>query len=106
MEQSLGSKQNLGSKQKQITKPHKLVLDNRKRTNLTGIEDVVEFDTTQIVLESSMGMLVIKGVDLKITRLSIEKGEADIDGSVDSVIYSQIKNYGEKGKSVLKRMFS
>ena len=48
----------------------------------------------------------IKGADLKITRLSIEKGEADIDGSVDSVIYSQIKNYGEKGKSVLKRMFS
>lgn len=106
MEQSSGSKQNLGSKQNQITKPHKLVLDNRKRTNLTGIEDVVEFDTTQIVLESSIGMLVIKGADLKITRLSIEKGEADIDGSVDSVIYSQIKNYGEKGKSVLKRMFS
>ena len=103
MEQSLGSKQNLCSKQNQITKPHKLVLDNRKRTNLTGIEDVVEFDTTQIVLESSMGMLVIKGADLKITS---EKGEADIDGSVDSVIYSQIKNYGEKGKSVLKRMFS
>ena len=73
MEQSLGSKQNLGPKQNQITKPHKLVLYNRKRTNLTGIEDVVEFDTTQIVLESSMGMLVIKGADLKITRLSIEK---------------------------------
>lgn len=106
MEQSLGSKSEFRFKAKQITKPHKLILDNRKRTNLTGIEDVVEFDTTQIVLESSMGMLVIKGADLKITRLSIEKGEADIDGSVDSVIYSQIKNYGEKGKSVLKRMFS
>ena len=60
MEQSSGSKQNLGSKQNQITKPHKLVLDNRKRTNLTGIEDVVEFDTTQIVLESSMECWLLK----------------------------------------------
>lgn len=97
--------QNLGSKQSTAIKPHKLILDNRNKTNLTGIEDVVEFDTTQIVLESSMGMIVIKGADLKITRLSIEKGEADIDGNVDSIIYSQIKNYGEKGKSILKRMF-
>lgn len=82
------------------------MLDNRKRTTLTGVEDVVEFDTTKIILESSMGILTIIGADLKITRLSIEKGEADIEGKVDSLTYSQVKNYGEKGKSALKRLFS
>lgn len=89
-----------------VSKPHRLMLDNRKRTTLTGVEDVVEFDTTKIILESSMGILTIIGADLKITRLSIEKGEADIEGKVDSLTYSQVNNYGEKGKSALKRLFS
>lgn len=88
-----------------VSRPHKLILDNRKRTALTGVKDVVEFDTTKIILESSMGILTIIGADLKIIRLSIEKGEADIEGKVDSLTYSQVKNYGEKGKSVLKRLF-
>ncbi len=89
-----------------VSRPHKLMMDNRKRTTLSGVEDVVEFDTTKIILESSMGILTITGADLKITRLSIEKGEADIEGKIDSFIYSEVKNYGEKGKSVLKRLFS
>lgn len=88
-----------------ITKSHKLSIDNRKRTSLTGIKDVVAFDVNQVLLESNMGMILIKGADLKVTRLSLEKGEVDVDGHVDSVTYSEVKAYGDKGKSFIKRMF-
>ena len=84
---------------------HKLSMDNRKRLTLTGIKDVVSFDLTQILLESTLGMIHIKGSDIKVTRLSLEKGEVDIEGTVDSIVYSDVKDYGEKGKSILKRMF-
>ena len=50
-------------------------------------------------------MIHIKGKDLKVTRLSLEKGEVDIEGTVDSVTYSETKDYGQKGKSVIKRLF-
>lgn len=88
-----------------VSKSHKLSVDNRKRTCLTGIKDVVAFDVNQVLLESSMGMILIKGNDLKVTRLSLEKGEVDVDGHVDGITYSEVKAYGEKGKSIIKRMF-
>ena len=91
--------------QSNISKSHKLSMDNRKRHTLTGIKDVVSFDLTQILLESTLGMIHIKGSDIKVTRLSLEKGEVDIEGTVDSFVYSDVKDYGEKGKSILKRMF-
>ena len=79
--------------------------NNRKQMNLTGIKDVVAFDLNQVLLESSLGMIHIKGNDLKVTRLSIEKGEVNITGHIDSIVYSDVKTYGEKGKSFIKRMF-
>ena len=85
--------------QSNISKSHKLSMDNRKRLTLTGIKDVVSFDLTQILLESTLGMIHIKGSDIKVTRLSLEKGEVDIEGTVDSIVYSDVKDYGEKGKS-------
>lgn len=88
-----------------IAKTHKLSLDNRKTMNLTGIKDVISFDLNQVLLESTLGMVHIKGHDLKVTRLSIEKGEINIAGLIDSILYSDVKAYGEKGKSFVKRMF-
>ena len=69
--------------QNSISRNHKLSLDNRKRSTMTGIKDVVEFDLNQVLLESVLGMIHIKGKDLKVTRLSLEKGEVDIEGTVD-----------------------
>lgn len=91
--------------QNNIARTHKLSLDNRKQMNLTGIKDVVSFDLNQVLLESTLGMIHIKGKDLKVTRLSIEKGEINIGGMVDSIVYSDVKAYGEKSKSFVKRMF-
>lgn len=49
-----------------------------------------------------MGILTIKDEDLKVNRLSIEKGELEIEGTVDSMEYSEISSYKEKKKACLK----
>ena len=59
---------------------HKIVLNNRNQGNLTGILDVISFDENTIVLDTDMGLLTIKGKDLHVNRLSLEKGEIDIEG--------------------------
>jgi sporulation protein YabP len=91
--------------QNSIAKTHKIELLNRKQMELGGIKDVVTFDLSQVLLESTMGMIHIKGKDMKVNRLSLDKGEVSLSGNVDSIVYSDVKAYKEKGKSFIKRMF-
>ena len=78
-----------------IQKNHKLVINNRKTSMVTGVIDVLSFDLNEILLETEEGMLLIKGNDLHVNRLSLEKGEVDIEGKIDSLAYSEIKDYGK-----------
>lgn len=88
-----------------IGKSHKLSMVNRKGLGLTGVTDVISFDMNEVLLESTQGMLTIKGEDLKVSRVQLEKGEVDVEGTVDSIAYSEISSYAKKGQSLLKRMF-
>ncbi|MBP3451636.1 MAG: sporulation protein YabP [Agathobacter sp.] len=73
-----------------LTKSHKVVLTNRKGGNFTGVLDVISFDISEILLETEQGMLNVKGKDLHVNRLNLEKGEADIEGVIDALSYSQV----------------
>ena len=75
---------------------HKLMLNNRRTCNLTGINDVLSFDENEIILETEQGMLMIKGNELHVSRLTLDKGEVDIDGRVDSFTYSEQAGIGAK----------
>ena len=70
-------------------KAHKLILNNRRCGNLTGVSDVLSFDENEIILETDQGMLMMKGKELHVSRLMLDKGEVDIDGRIDSVTYSE-----------------
>ena len=50
-------------------------------------------------------MLTVKGQDLHVNRLTLEKGEVDITGTVDSLLYSDISSYGQKAESFFARLF-
>lgn len=89
--------------EKQRVNNHKLILDARKKAALTGVLDVISFDAKEIVLETEMGIMTIRGEELHVNRLTLEKGEVDIDGKMDSFCYADRKNMGED--SFLKRMF-
>ena len=84
---------------------HKMVLAGRRTCNLTGISEVLSFDVNEIILETDMGMLMIKGSELHVNRLTLEKGEVDIEGRVDSFTYSEQTSLGAKGESLLARLF-
>ena len=84
---------------------HRLTLNNRARGNLTGILDVIPFNESQIVLDTDMGLLTIRGKDLHVSRLSLEKGEIDIEGRTDSFTYSSNESIRKAGQSFLSRLF-
>lgn len=91
--------------EKQVMTNHKLLMANRKGISLTGILDVISFDLREILLETSEGMLTIKGNDLHINRLSVEKGDLEVEGRVDALLYSEVVSAKAMGESFLGRMF-
>ena len=86
-------------------KAHKLILNNRRTGNLTGVSDVLSFDENEIILETDQGMLMMKGKELHVSRLMLDKGEVDIDGRIDSVTYSEQGSRTERTDSILGRLF-
>jgi len=68
--------------------PHNLILENRNKLALTGISDVDSFDEQTIIVYTDFGELTIKGENLHITKLSVETGELNIDGTVSSLNYA------------------
>ncbi len=84
---------------------HKLMLTNRRTCTISGVNDVLSFDVNEILLETEQGMLMIKGNELHVSRLSLDKGEVDIDGRIDSLTYSETAGYSAKGESLLARLF-
>lgn len=88
-----------------ITKTHKIVLINRKTGSFTGVLDVISFDISEILLETEQGMLNVKGKDLHVNRLNLEKGEVDIEGNIDAFTYSQIPAVMKKSEGFLGKIF-
>ena len=88
-----------------IQKGHKLVVNNRKTSLVTGVIDVLSFDLNEILLETEQGMLMVKGTDLHVNRLSLEKGEVDLSGNIDSIAYSEPNVGNRQGENLFSRLF-
>lgn len=85
---------------------HQFTFTDRKNGSVTGVVDVVSFDPNLILLETTRGMLTIKGKELHVSRLHLEKGEVDMEGEFTSLVYSDDGNYGRRQKgNLLGRMF-
>jgi len=91
--------------EKKTTGLHKIVIHNRKDGIITGVIDVLSFDEEEILTETTDGMLSIKGKELHVKRLSLEKGEIELEGTIDSLTYFQASAQKRKGESILKRLF-
>lgn len=91
--------------EQRIAKTHKLVINNRKTSMVTGVLDVLSFDLNEILLETEQGMLMVKGTDLHVNRLSVEKGEVDLSGNIESIAYSGTNQLERQTDGFLARLF-
>ncbi len=77
---------------KTVPAAHHLILDNRRTLTLSGVSDVDSFDDMVVVVYIDGGELTVKGIDLQIVRLSLETGEMQIDGQVESMTYADVQS--------------
>ena len=73
-----------------------LVLENREKLSISGVLDVLSFDDQVVIVETELGLLTIKGENLKINKLNIDTTEVIVEGKINNLIYSehQVKNEG------------
>ena len=81
-----------------------IVLENREKLNITGVLDVLSFDDQIVILETELGLLTVKGENLRINKLSLDTSEVTIDGTIYQLAYSEKDNM-EKGGGLLGKIF-
>ena len=81
-----------------------IVLENREKLNITGVLDVLSFDDQIVILETELGLLTVKGENLRINKLSLDTSEVIIDGTIYQLAYSE-KDSIEKGGGILGKIF-
>ena len=79
---------------------HRVSLEEREHLSLTGVMDVEEFNEDGIKAETEMGLIVVKGRELSVTRLDLEAGELEIEGEVESL------EYNDRGAGINGSFFS
>ncbi len=84
---------------------HNMILENRKKLSVSGIEEVESFNEEEIILRTSRhGVLVIKGERLHINKLNVDTGDVNIVGTVTAMDYID-DSLKEKGPGLFARLF-
>ena len=81
-----------------------LILENRNRLNISGVLDVLSFDDQIIIVETELGMLTVKGDNLRINKLSIDTSEVIVEGEIISLTYNT-KDLNKKSEGFLGKIF-
>ena len=81
---------------------HRTILEGRNRLSVTGVMDVMSFDETAAVLETSRGVLIVRGSGLHVEQLDLGSGDVKLSGQVDSLVYEETS---KSGGSFLSRLF-
>ncbi len=82
-----------------------LVLENRQKMSVSGVEHVTSFNPEVIILVTVQGNITIKGEELDIKKLNLEDGNLSIAGYINSIVYSDKQDIASKGLGFFGKMF-
>ena len=78
-----------------------LIMESRKKLNLSGFKDCKSFEDDLVVLLTEMGELSIKGESLHIDSFSVETGDLIMNGTIFAIVYTN----DEKTRGFFSRIF-
>ena len=77
-----------------------LLLENREKLSISGVKD-----DEVVITETDLGLLTIKGENLKINKLSLDTSEVIIEGQIAFMSYSDSNGHKSGGGSLLGKLF-
>lgn len=83
---------------------HDLTMRGRRILDITGVKQVESFDNEEFLLETSMGFLSVRGQNLQMKNLDVDKGIVSIKGKIYDLVYLD-DHHGEKAKGFFGKLF-
>lgn len=95
------------AEEKKVIKPktQNLILENRQKLSISGVIDVESFNDECVIVDTEMGILIIHGEDLHISKLNLDSSELNIEGDIISCEYSDRDSSNSKGFGFFSKMF-
>ncbi|MDD6879054.1 MAG: sporulation protein YabP [bacterium] len=84
---------------------HSINMVERKNLIVTGVKKIDNFDSEEFLIETTMGHLVIKGLDLELVKLDTMQGNISIKGTIISFSYIEDIKRKNKEESLFNRLF-
>lgn len=81
-----------------------LILENREKLSISGVIDVLSFDDQVVMIETELGLLTVKGEEIRINKLSIDTSEVIVEGNISHLSYSE-KNQEKSKGSLIGKIF-
>lgn len=80
-----------------IFKEQNIVIQNREKAVVTGVEDIHSFDDELVIVQTDLGLLTIKGENLKMNKLNLDNNELIIEGKTSAIAYSDAVQNKKQG---------
>lgn len=93
------------SEKKVTGKSNNIILEDREKLAISGVEYVESFNDNTIILATTKGGLSIKGASLNISKLNLDDGNVTIQGVINSITYTNKEASTGKGNGLLGKMF-
>lgn len=93
--------------EKKTTKPRvqNLILENREKLSISGVVDVESFNDEAVIVDTELGILIVRGEDLHINKLNLDSSELNIEGDIISCEYSDRDGSKSRGGGFFSKMF-
>lgn len=87
------------------SKVQNLYIENRHKISITGVLEVISFNDESVIIDTELGILIIRGDNLKINKLNVESSELSIEGDFYCCEYDDKDSGRSKGSGFFARMF-
>ena len=71
---------------------------------ISGVTDVLSFDDQIVIVETNLGLVTVKGENLKINKLNIDTSDFSLNGHISSFSYSD-GNFENKSGTFFSKIF-
>ncbi len=78
-----------------------IIIENRKKVNISGVRECVSFDDETVMLETVLGNLTLKGEKLHIINFDTKSGDFSLEGKIHALAYTA----NQSGGSFFGRLF-
>lgn len=83
---------------------HEVMIHNREKVTIRGVLHVESFDDHEVILDTELGTMTLRGENLHIRQLDLDSGSFAVEGRVVGLQYTDGRDARDRGKGFLEKL--